>query len=313
MKVLITGIAGFIGANLARTLIEEGAEVHGIVRSSTDLWRLEDIKKKLHLHTADMGKRDSVSAVIKAVRPSVVYHMAVYGAYPSLQTEPEKILQTSLFSTLYVLDAARAAGVDMVVNAGTSSEYGTKDHKMREDEIIGPNSYYAIGKAAQTHLAQYTALHGGPPSVTLRFFSVYGPFEGPTRLVPVAVRNALKGVDVPISDPSIGRDFIYIDDAVDACLKAAQAPQLSGEVINVGIGKQQTLGDVFNAVIKETGSASKMAVGAAKKREFDTSIWVADAAKMKKKLKFIPKVLLAEGIANMVKWFPQYQHVYEAK
>ena len=58
MKVLITGIAGFIGANLARTLIEEGAEVHGIVRSSTDLWRLEDIKKKLHLHTADMGKRD---------------------------------------------------------------------------------------------------------------------------------------------------------------------------------------------------------------------------------------------------------------
>ncbi len=311
MKVLITGIAGFIGANLARTLLKNGAEVHGIIRSSTDLWRLEDIKRKLHLHTAEMDDRDSVSAVVKAVRPSVIYHMAIYGAYPSLQIEPEKILQTSIFSTLYVLDAAREVGVDMVVNAGTSSEYGTKDHPMREDEVIAPNSYYAVGKAAQTHLAQYTALHGGPPSVTLRFFSVYGPFEGPSRFVPNAVKNALKGTEIPVSDPSIGRDFIYISDAVDACLKAALAPQLSGEVINVGTGKQQTLGDVFNAVIKETDSKSTMAVGVAKKREFDTNIWVADVAKMKKKLKFAPKVSLADGIANMVKWFPSYAHVYE--
>lgn len=311
MKVLITGIAGFIGANLARTLLEEGAEVHGIVRSSTDLWRLEEIKKQLHLHMADMDDRKSVSDVILSTRPSVIYHMSVYGAYPSIQIEPEKILRTSIFSTLYVLDAARDAGAQMVVNAGTSSEYGTKDHPMREDEMIVPNSYYAVGKAAQTHLAQYTALHGGPPSVTLRFFSVYGPFEGPSRFVPNAVKNALKGTDVPISDPSIGRDFIYVSDAVDACLKAAGAPALSGEVINVGTGKQQTLGEVFDVVVKETGSASRMAVGAAKKREFDTNIWVADAVKMREKLGSVPRVSLAEGIANMVKWFPQYEHVYE--
>jgi len=312
MKVLITGIAGFIGANLARTLLGEGAEVHGIVRPSTDLWRLQEIKKKLHLHTADMDDRKSVTGVVASVRPSVIYHMSAYGAYPSIQTEPEKILQTSLFSTLYVLDAARTEKVDMIVNAGTSSEYGTKDHPMRENELIEPNSYYAIGKAAQTHLAQYTATHGGPPSVTLRFFSVYGPFEGPTRLVPIVVRNALKGIDVPISDPSIGRDFIFIDDAVEACLKAARSPKLSGEVINVGSGRQHTLEDVFNAVIKETGSKSKMAVGAAQKREFDTNIWVADATKMKKMLKCTPKYSLADGMARMVKWFPEYAHIYQA-
>jgi nucleoside-diphosphate-sugar epimerase len=311
MKVLITGIAGFIGANLARTLLAEGAEVHGIVRSSSDLWRLEEIQEDIHLHTADMNDRASVHGVITKVRPADIYHMAVYGAYPSIQIEPEKILQTSIFSTLFVLDAAREAGVDMVVNAGTSSEYGTKDHPMNENEIIVPNSYYAVGKAAQTHLAQYTASHGGPRSVTLRFFSVYGPFEGPSRFVPNAVKNALRGTDVPVSDPSIGRDFIYISDAIDACLKAARMPELSGEVINVGTGKQQTLGDVFNAVIKETGSSSKMAVGAAKKREFDTSIWVADASKMKETLMSDPKVSLAKGIAHMVKWFPQYRHVYE--
>lgn len=310
MKAFITGISGFVGAGLARRLLKEGHEVHGFVRPSSNLWRLNEIKDSLDLHEGDLCNKESLSRALHAAKPDVVFHLGVYGAY-STQKDKEKILQTSVLSTLSFLEVAKEVGVRMFVNTGSSSEYGTKDHPMREDERIDPNSYYAVGKAAQTLLCQHFAHEEKFPVVTLRLFSVYGPFEEPGRLVPTVILNAIHNKDIQLADPHIARDFIYLDDVADAYITAAKRPDLSGQVFNIGTGTQVTLQDLADAVIAETKSSSKVLLGMYEKRSFDTLTWVADTEKTKKLLNFSVRYGLTGGLKESIVWFQQHADHYK--
>jgi len=308
-RTFVTGAAGFVGANLVRALLQRGAEVHGLVQERTDLWRLAEIKSRIQLHRGDLLNRESLSHALAQARPNAVFHLGVYGAYP-IQIEPDKILSTAVLGTLNLLHAAKEAGAEVVVNAGSSSEYGRKDHAMREDEALEPNTYYGIAKAAQTMLSQYFSGSEGLPIITLRLFSVYGPFESPRRLLPTLIARALKGQNIELADASIARDFIYVADAVAAFLAAAEKPELSGEIINVGSGMQHTLKDAFDAVIAATKSSSKAKSNAYPARSFDTKTWVADTTKLKALLGLSPRHSLADGVSNMVKWFSTYAKHY---
>ncbi len=309
MKAFITGISGFVGAGLARELVKRGEEVHGLVRPGSDEWRLKDIETKITLHRAELLDEHSLEKAVTTAQPTTIFHLASYGTYPGKQVEPKKILETNLLGSLNVFQAAEKVGA-LVVSAGSSSEYGRKNHPMQENELIVPESYYAVGKAAQTFLGQQFAQSKKCPVITLRLFSVYGPFEEPGRYVPTVINLALQGKDIQISDPAIGRDYIYVPDAVEAFIVAAQHPELSGEIINVGSGVQSTLGDVYTEVIRATGSESKALFGAHEKRAVDSAVWVAHTEKMRARLNLSPRFTLAEGIQDMVKWFPSYAPHY---
>lgn len=310
MKVFITGIAGFLGAGLARALLADGMEVHGLVRASSDLWRLRDIKDQLFLHTGDLLDAASVRSALAAAKPEALLHFGVYGAYPAYQKDKELIMRTTLYSTMTLLDAVKEHGVGIVINTGSSSEYGNKNHPMREDELIEPNTYYAVGKAAQTLFCQQFAREEKVPVVTLRLFSVYGPYEEPTRFVPTLVTKVLANENVPLADPLIARDFIYLDDVIDAYRIALRKPELSGEVLNVGTGMQQTLQDAFDTAVALTGSSSKVLVGAYEKRSFDTAKWVADTEKAHQKLGITPKHTLKNGLQKTIEWAKEH-HGYK--
>jgi len=310
MKAFITGISGFVGAGLARRLLKEGYEVHGLVRPTANLWRLEEVSDSLHMHEGDLLEQASIVRALQAAKPDVVFHLGVYGAY-STQKDKEKILQTSVLSTLTLLEAAKEVGAGMFVNTGSSSEYGTKDHPMREDERIDPNSYYAVGKAAQTLLCQHFAHEEKFPVVTLRLFSVYGPYEEPGRLVPTVILHALSGKEILISDPMVARDFIYLDDVTRALFLASKNPALAGEIVNLGTGIEHTLGDMADAIIKNTKTNSAYTIGGTEKRSFDTHTWVADAGKIKSLLGFTPRYTLDEGVAESVSWFKQHADYYK--
>lgn len=312
MKVFITGISGFVGANLARRLLSLGHEVHGIVRPDKNPWRLIDISDDMVLHRQDLLDRDKLHATLMAERPEVLYHLAVYGAYPS-QKDANLILRTAVMGTLDMLTAAKAAEVGMVVNTGSSSEYGTKDHPMREDEIVEPSSYYAIGKVAATHLGQYLARAEKLPVITVRPFSVYGPYEEPGRLVPTVIGKALDNEDMPLADPATARDFIYVDDVVEGLIAASTRADLSGEVFNLGSGRQEKLESLVGTVVRVTGSTSKILWGAYPPGPFDTSVWVADMSKAKEKLFYQARTPLAEGLSKTVEWFRKHRRFYAAK
>src|SRR6202022_3882820 len=120
-----------------------------------------------------------------------------------------------------LLQAAVTAGVQAFVNAGTSSEYGYKDHAPAEDEKLEPNSDYAVTKAAAPILCPHTAQRTGVAITPLRLYSVYGPYEEPTRLVPTLIVQGLEGKLPPLVNPDVARDYIHVDDACDAFVLAA--------------------------------------------------------------------------------------------
>src|SRR5207249_6044598 len=122
------------------------------------------------------------------------------------------------------------------------SEYGYRTAAMSEADRLEPNSVYAVGKAAQTHLASlYGKRTEGPATVTFRLFSVYGPWEEPTRLMPTLLRRARAALPLEMVGRDVARDFVYVDDVLDALLGLEALEGRRGEVFNLGSGVQSTL------------------------------------------------------------------------
>ena len=174
-RYLVTGGAGFVGANLVFGLLNQpDAEIFLLLKPQTNTWRLHHVlpNPRIHILAVDLLEREKLRKVVANSRPQIIYHLAAHGAYPT-QDEPDKIFQTNIFSTLNLLHATKTQPYELFVHAGSSSEYGFKDQPMCERDICVPNSYYAISKLASTNLCSYTAMSKNKPIVTLRFFSVF--------------------------------------------------------------------------------------------------------------------------------------------
>lgn len=310
MKILITGITGFVGANFTRFLLKKGVEVHGIIRKESNLWRLEDVKEKITFHKGNILNKNQVEKIISSVKPDYLYHFAIYGA-DSSEKDEEQILMSSLFSSLHIFNSAINSGIKKIINIGSSSEYGTKNHPMKESEIIVPNSIYSIGKSAQTHLASFLSISKKIPIITFRLFSVYGPFEESNRFIINLIKNAINNTDMPLNDPKIARDFIFIDDVSELLYKSLQYKKNDGPIFNLGSGKQSTLGQAYKETVKILKSKTKPIIGSYEKRQFDTNTWVADMKKTLKEFKWKPKYNLRIGLKKTVEWYKEHKNLYE--
>ena len=299
-RFFLTGGTGFVGACLARRLVEAGAEVHLLVRESADRGRLEGIENKLTFHLGDLTGT-ALESIVKAIQPTVIYHLAVHGAY-SFQTDADETIHTNVFGTWNLLKACASIDYKVFVNAGSSSEYGSKPQAMRETDVLEPNSYYAVAKSAQTLVCRHTARLEQRPINTFRLFSVYGPYEEPSRLVPTVVRHCLEGRALEMVSPGTARDFVYIDDVVDAFLRIDKLGSLCGEVLNIGTGLQSTVKDIVEAAVAAAGNAPPVRWGAMDARPWDTETWVADCTKTRRLLEWAATTRLPEGIAKTAAW-----------
>lgn len=300
-RVLVTGAAGFVGAALARRLLEDGHDVHVILKAGSAGWRLADILAELRGHHADLTDEGAVRALVSSIRPEVIYHLATHGAYP-FQTNADGIIQTNVLGTWNLLKASARVEYEVFVNTGSSSEYGFKDYAMRETDLLEPNSYYAVAKCAQTLLCQHVAKTEQRPIATLRLFSVYGPFEEPSRLIPTLIRSCLDGRDLALVEPDTARDFVYVDDVVDAYLRIDGLAKLSGEILNIGSGVQSTLARVVDVILRETAAEVACHWGSMPARVWDAKTWVADCTKSSRLLGWRPSTSLREGLERTVAW-----------
>ncbi|MCC6179020.1 MAG: SDR family NAD(P)-dependent oxidoreductase [Chloroflexi bacterium] len=301
-RALLTGASGFVGANLTRRLLTDGHEVHLLLRPAHHGWRLEDIQADVRVHIVDLSDREDVEQAVRAIRPDWLFHLAAHGAYSS-QTGLRQMVDTNLVGTIDLVEAALAVGFEAFVNTGSSSEYGFKDHAPPETEWIEPNSHYAVTKASATLFCRYTAQRRDVHLVTLRLYSAYGPFEEPTRLMPAFAVHGLAGRLPPLVDPSIARDYVYVDDVSDAYVLAATRPdQERGAVYNVGTGVQTSLGELVDIVRRVLNVAVEPRWGSMPDRQWDTSTWVANSQAIRDRLGWQPRYDVEAGFRHLVNW-----------
>ncbi len=302
-RVVVTGATGFVGANLTRRLLRDGHEVHLLVRPGHASWRIDEIRADVQIHTVDFADMGEVARVVDRVRPEWVFHLAAYGAYSS-QSDLGLMAQTNVIGTMNVVQACLRSGFEAFVNTGSSSEYGYKGYAPAETEWLEPNSYYAVTKAAATLFCRYTAQAEGVHLPTLRLYSVYGPFEEPTRLMPSLIVPGLSGELPPLVDPDIARDYVYVEDVCDAFLFAAtQSKQELGAIYNVGTGTQTSLRELIALARGILPISVKPQWGSMPSRLWDTATWVADSRKIQRNLGWRPHYGLESGFRSMVDWF----------
>jgi dolichol-phosphate mannosyltransferase len=214
------------------------------------------------------------------------------------------MVQTNVVGTANFLEACLGAGFEAFVNTGSSSEYGFKDHAPAEDEWPDPNSYYAVTKLSTTLYCRYSAQRYGVRIPTLRLYSVYGPYEEPSRLLPTLILHGTRNELPSLADPAIARDYVYIEDVCDAYLLAAgHSLSEPGAVYNVGTGIQTPLSEVVSLTRQVLGVTAEPDWGSMPARLWDTSVWLSDSRKIRRELGWTPRYSFDEGFRNTVAWF----------
>jgi dolichol-phosphate mannosyltransferase len=299
--VLVLGGGGFVGANLVNRLLRTRQDVTAIVRR-LPAWRLAGIDRQ-HILEVDLTSSAELRQMVKAVRPRTIFDCSAYGAY-SFETDTDLIYRTNL-NALVTL-AGLLEGVDLAafVHAGSSSEYGANAAGPREDDPSLPNSHYAVSKLAASEFVAYAGKSLRLPMVNLRLYSVYGPLEDSSRLIPNLVRHALDGAYPPFVSPDISRDFVYIDDVCEVFVRAAalMTPAIYGESFNIGTGVSTTMRDLAATAGEVFALRQPAAFGTMPERQWDLSSWYAATGKATQQLGWTYETALADGLRRTADW-----------
>jgi dolichol-phosphate mannosyltransferase len=300
--ILVLGGSGFVGANLLKALLAVRADVYGTTRHFP-AWRLEGLPEK-NILTVDLLVDANLDKLLDDVRPRTVFNCAAYGAY-SFETDSALIYRTNFLLTAKLLARLEARKISCYLHAGSSSEYGDNAAAPAEDAPPAPNSDYAVSKVACANLIQFYGRKKKLPCANLRLYSLYGPLEDSSRLIPALVRGGLEGRYPELVGPEISRDFVYVDDAcgafVDAALKLREEDY--GESFNVGGGRKVTIRDVAAAAKDVFGIKAEPSFRSMPERSWDVSDWYASTQKTEKKLGWKASTSLRDGLRATADWY----------
>ncbi|MBN1429580.1 MAG: NAD-dependent epimerase/dehydratase family protein [Anaerolineae bacterium] len=309
MRVLVTGGAGFLGSALSNRLVNDGHEVRVIDNLvAGDPARLDP---RVLFERGDVADIPKLWTLLQNV--TCVYHLAARVSVPESIKYPRDYNHVNVGGTVSIMEAMRDAGVQRVVLASSGAVYGEQTSQpLFEDMIPNPDSPYAVSKlAAETYVRTIGGLWG-IETVSLRIFNAYGPNQqlpaSHAPAIPRLLKSAQSGASLVIFDTGEQtRDFIYIDDVVEALVAASTAPDVNRQVINVGSGVETSLNELVKCIEQVTG------------REIDplystgqpggVGRMQADLTRAKTLLSFAPKVTLPDGLRLILEHDPRFAPV----
>ncbi len=300
-RCLVTGGAGFIGSHLAEALVARGWHVRVLDDLSSgnpaNLRAVADRVELIRGSIADPGAVDRATAGCQ-----VVFHLAALPSVVKSVEDPPASHEICATGSLRVLDAARRLGVRRLVYAASSSAYGDQPgDQRREDDALIPLSPYAAAKLAGEHYCSSFTTVYGLETVRLRFFNVFGPrqdakspYSGVIALF-IAAMNEGRAPTV-FGDGLQARDFVYVENVVQALLKAAQAPAAVGKVYNIGNGRSTTILELVAALNRLLGTA--LPAAHVPPRAGDVRFSLADITRARQDLGYDPNVPFEDGLAR---------------
>ena len=308
MKHLITGVAGFIGSNLARELINRGEEVIGI-DCFTDYYsralKESNINDLLEKRNFNFIEGDLLTLDLKNIFKDVdyIYHQAAQaGVRSSWGKDFEIYSRNNILLTQRLLEAAVDSNIKKFVYASSSSVYGDVDElPMKEKHKLQPVSPYGVSKLAAENMCYLYWKNYGVPTISLRYFTVYGEGQRPDMAFHIFIKNVLQNKTIHVfGNGKQSRNFTYVGDVVRANILSAKS-EISGEVLNIG-GNQQDL--TINYIIESISNilGKKCEVKYEPVVKGDVKHTAADCIKAKELLDYQPQISLKEGLKKQIKW-----------
>ena len=312
MRTLVTGAAGFIGSTLVDRLLEEGHQVTGVdnLSAGSPAANLEaahqhDGAGRFTFVAVDV-RHPALSDIVAGSNPEVVFHLAAQTDVGRSIDDPQHDARNNVLGTINLLEASRRARVPRIVYAASGgSRYGaTTTLPATEDTAVDPLSPYAVANVAgELYMRAYASMYGLAP-ICLAMANVYGPRQDPHRkagVVTVFGSAMISGSPTTIyGDGSATRDYVYVDDAVNAFLCAADAPATTTGTFNIGTGVQTTVAELHQRIAAAVGVSRPPDHAEARTGEVHAS--ALDPTRAGRVLGWKPDTELTEGIKRTVDW-----------
>ena len=314
-KVLVTGAGGFIGSHLTERLVELGATTRAFVRySSTGSWGWLDqspLKNDVEIVLGDIRDQDTVTHALAGV--DIVFHLAALIAIPYSYQAPLSYVRTNIEGTLNVLQAAQRTEAEIVVHTSTSEVYGTaRTVPIDENHPLQGQSPYSASKIGADKIAESFHLSFGLPVVTVRPFNTFGPRQSARAVIPTIITQALNGSEIRLGNLEPTRDLNFVADTVEGFIKAAETPKAIGETINLGTGREISIGDLAALILKLMNRDMPIALEGARVRPENSEVdrLCADSRKGQSILGWTPKYSLEDGLTATIEWIRENSERY---
>ena len=317
-KIVITGGAGFIGSHIAESCVKEGYEV--VIVDNLDNYYSPEFKKKnigcvlkngnaTFIH-GDITDLDSLRTVIDKDVEYVFHEAAQAGVRISVEN-PFKPNNVNVLGTLNVLQASLEADVERVINASSSSVYGKVEYlPFDERHSTQPVSPYGVSKLAAEHYCRVFYEVYGLPTVSLRYFTVYGPRMRPDLAISIFTEKMLNNEPITIfGDGDQTRDFTYTDDIIKVNMKLLDTNKADGKVMNIGSGNRISINDLEKNLKEIIGSSSEIRYAEVQKG--DAKHTLADVGLAERLVGYEPSVDIEEGLKRFVEWCKEFGGKYK--
>ena len=306
MRFLITGAAGFLGAPLANSLTADGHRVVGLDDLSTG--DPDRLSPDVHLVRGDINDRPKLWSLLQDV--DCVYHLAARVIVPESTLYPREYNQVNVGGTVTLMEAMRDVGVKRVIFISSGTIYGNqRNQPLSERCRPNPRSPYAVSKLSAEYYIRTIGDLWGIETVCLRVFNAYGPGQplppSHAPVIPYCFRQAVdNGTIVVHGSGTQTRDYVYIDDVVNAMKAASFAEKINRMIINVGSGVETTVLEIIKTVIDLTGMKPEVVVN--RSHDSGPSRMCADISLAKRKLGYEPKTSLEEGFQKILELDPRF-------
>ena len=314
-RVLVTGAGGFIGSHLAERLVELGAATRALVhyRSNGSWGWLEGSPRKddMEVIAGDVCDPDSMAQAVRGV--DVVFHLAALIAIPYSYHVPASFVRTNVEGTLNVLQAARQADVSRFIHTSTSEVYGSaRTVPINETHPVQGQSPYAATKIGADKLAESFWRSYALPVVTVRPFNTYGPRQSSRAIVPTIITQCLTESRARLGSLTPTRDMNYVSDTVEGFIRAALAEEAIGLTINLGSGREISMGDLARLIGELAGRTLLIEQEEERVRPAPSEVerLVCDHAAARRILGWQPQVALEDGLRFTIDWMREHLDAY---